>query len=43
MVRNLHLDIFARRDRKGWTCVGLESLKTIGEDIRDTLDRLKKS
>jgi len=36
------LEMFARRARKGWTCVGLESPQTMGEDIRDTLDRLKQ-
>ena len=37
------LEMFARRARKGWVCVGLESPQTMGEDIRDTLNRLKQS
>jgi len=35
------LEMFARRDRAGWTCVGLEAPSTIGEDIRVSIDRLK--
>jgi N6-adenosine-specific RNA methylase IME4 len=35
------LEMFARRDRKGWTCVGLECPSTKGEDIRDSIKRLK--
>lgn len=35
------LEMFARRDRKGWTCVGLECPSTEGEDIRDSIKRLK--
>ena len=35
------LELFARRDRPGWTCVGLECPSTLGEDIRISLDRLK--
>jgi N6-adenosine-specific RNA methylase IME4 len=36
------LEMFARRSRADWTCVGLECPDTIGEDIRDSLDRLSK-
>jgi N6-adenosine-specific RNA methylase IME4 len=36
------LEMFARRSRNGWICVGLESPQTMGEDIRDTLNRLKQ-
>lgn len=43
MVRNLHLDIFARRARPGWTCIGLECPTSLGEDVRVSLDRLKQS
>jgi len=35
------LEMFARRDKAGWTCVGLESPSTLGEDIRVSIDRLK--
>jgi N6-adenosine-specific RNA methylase IME4 len=35
------LELFARRDTPGWTCVGLESPSTPGEDIRDSITRLK--
>lgn len=35
-----YLELFARRDRPGWTCVGNESPSTPGEDIRDSLQRL---
>jgi N6-adenosine-specific RNA methylase IME4 len=36
------LEMFARRSRSGWTCVGLECPSTMGEDIRDSIDKLKK-
>jgi N6-adenosine-specific RNA methylase IME4 len=36
------LEMFARRDRPGWVCVGDECPSTVGEDIRDSLDRLKQ-
>jgi N6-adenosine-specific RNA methylase IME4 len=39
--RAKRLEMFARRDRPGWTCVGLECPSTMGEDIRDSLNRLK--
>lgn len=35
------LEMFARRDRAGWTCAGLEAPSTLGEDIRTSIDRLK--
>jgi N6-adenosine-specific RNA methylase IME4 len=35
------LEMFARRDRKGWTCVGLECPSTMGIDIIDSLNQLK--
>ena len=35
------LEIFARRTRPGWTCIGNESPTTMGEDVRISLDRLK--
>lgn len=36
------LEMFARRSRANWTCVGLECPDTTGEDIRDSLNRLSK-
>jgi len=35
------LEMFARRDRLGWTCVGNQCPSTFGEDIRDSVERLK--
>jgi len=40
---NKHLELFARRDRSGVTCVGFECPSTAGEDIRDSIDRLIKN
>lgn len=34
------LEMFARRNVSGWTCIGNECPSTIGEDIRDSLIRL---
>ena len=34
------LEIFARRDRAGWTCIGNEAPGTTGEDIRDSIGDL---
>lgn len=34
------LEMFSRRSRPGWTCVGLECPDTKDEDIRDSLKRL---
>lgn len=37
------VELFARRDRIGYTCVGNECPSSLGEDIRDSLIRLKNS
>ena len=34
------LEIFARRSRSGWTCIGNESPTTHGEDVRDSISDL---
>ena len=34
------LEIFARRHRPGWNCIGNEAPMTLGEDIRDSIDEL---
>jgi N6-adenosine-specific RNA methylase IME4 len=39
MVRGPRLELFARRKRKGWRCVGLECN---GEDVRKSIRRLTK-
>lgn len=36
------LEMFARRDRAKWTCVGFECPSSLGEDIRDSISRLIK-
>lgn len=36
------LEVFARRDRAGWTCIGNECPPTFGEDIRDSISSLIK-
>lgn len=36
------LEMFARRGRPNWTCVGLECPSSLGEDMRDSIDRLTK-
>lgn len=36
------LEMFARRDRINWTCVGLECPSSLGEDITDSIKRLIK-
>lgn len=36
------LELFARRDRAGWTCVGNQNPSTLNEDIRDSIERLTK-
>lgn len=41
MFNGNKLEMFARRDRPGWTCVGLECPSTLGIDIRDSLSALK--
>jgi N6-adenosine-specific RNA methylase IME4 len=37
MYAGAKLELFARRQREGWTCVGLEAPETLGVDIRDWL------
>jgi len=34
------LEMFARRDKKDWVCIGNECPSTMGEDIRQSLQRL---
>ena len=34
------IELFARRKRKGWMCVGNQSPETVNEDIRDSLKRI---
>lgn len=34
------IEIFARRHRLGWTCIGNEAPNTLGEDVRDSLGNL---
>lgn len=36
------LEMFARRTRDGWTCVGFECPTTPNEDVRDSIKRLQK-
>lgn len=36
------MEMFARRERPGWTCIGNEAPGTMGEDIRVSLARLTK-
>jgi len=35
------LELFARRDFPGWTCVGNECPSTLGEDVVDSIKRLQ--
>lgn len=35
------LEIFARRQRNGWTCIGNEAPATYGEDVRKSLRKLR--
>lgn len=37
------LEMFARRSRTNWTCVGLECPDTPEEDIRDSIEKLSKA
>ena len=37
------VELFARRDRPGWECIGNEAPKTAGQDIRTSLDDLIRS
>ena len=34
------LELFCRRDRLNWDCIGNECPSTTGEDIRDVLTRM---
>ena len=34
------IELFSRRQRKGWICIGNEAPGSVGEDIRDSLDKL---
>ncbi len=34
------LELFARRLRLGWICIGDEAKNTLNEDIRDSIDKL---
>lgn len=36
------LEMFARRERQNWTCVGLECPSSLNEDMRDSISRLGK-
>ena len=40
MYAGPYLEMFARRDRPGWYCIGNEAPDTMGEDITRSLDRL---
>ena len=40
MYAGPYLEMFARRDRAGWYCVGNEAPDTMGEDIARSLMRL---
>lgn len=40
MFKGPKLEMFARRVRPGWICVGNECPSTMGEDIRDSLENL---
>lgn len=36
------VELFARRDRPNWICTGNENPSTLGEDIRDFIERFKQ-
>lgn len=36
------IELFARRHRKGWVCIGNEAPMTLNEDIYDSVERIKK-
>jgi N6-adenosine-specific RNA methylase IME4 len=36
------LELFARRQKNGWICVGNEAPASLNEDIKDTIENLKK-
>jgi N6-adenosine-specific RNA methylase IME4 len=38
-----YLELFARRDRPNWTCVGNQCPSSPGEDIRDSFKRLSSA
>lgn len=40
-IDNKKIELFARRQRNGWLCIGNEAPQTIGEDITLSLDKLK--
>lgn len=40
MFSSNKIEIFARRQRKGWVCIGNESPMTLGEDISISIDKL---
>lgn len=40
MFSSNKIEIFARRQRKGWVCIGNESPMTLGEDISTSIDKL---
>lgn len=42
MFEGNKLEMFARRDRNGWICVGLECPSSLGEDIKDSLERVSR-
>jgi len=42
MFSGKKLELFARRNRKGWDCFGNECPTSLGEDIRDSLEKLIK-
>lgn len=40
MLDGPYLELFARRQRPGWTCLGNECPATVDEDIRESISRL---
>lgn len=38
-----YLEIFARRARPGWTCVGNQAPETVGQDIRDVIPEMARA
>lgn len=41
LVEGPYLELFARRQRPGWTCLGNEAPWTVGQDIRESLAALR--
>lgn len=37
-----YLELFARRQRKGWVCVGKEAPLTLGQDILESIELVKR-